>query len=170
METHQEKVKQDLIRYQTGIKQLYTRHYQVYLFSLLAIMLLTVVGIGVFSIVLRILMIGLLLAESALAIYLFRYLKAESFETYFKKISTQLPPRFSEMQRLQVEEDAQSYFFSQPGMDSIKINKKNARNFPSQISEYTLLVGFTPNLSRVSIETPLYFYYYEVTQIKKKRE
>lgn len=170
MEANQEKVRQDLTYYQMGIKQLYIRNYQVYLFSLLAIMLLTAVGAGVFSIFLRVLLLLLLLAEFILAIYISRYLKAEAFDNYFKEICMQLPQQFAEMRQILVEEDTQNYYFSYHGEESIKINKKNARNFPSRINDFTLLVGFTPGLSRVSIETPLYFYYYDITQIQQKNK
>lgn len=166
MKEIKENIEHDLEYYQSGIKQLYTKHYQKYLFFLLATMLITVVGIGLSESIVRWLLVALFLSESGLVVYLLRYLRAEAFETYFQRIKAQLPSDFQKMEKLEIQEDDQSYYFLGEQELFVKLKKRNTRNFPSKIRQYTLLVGFTDEIDRTMLEEPLQFFYYDITQIK----
>lgn len=166
MEEIKENIAHDLAYYQSGIRQLYMRSYQTYLFALLAVMMLTVVGIGVSAVVIRGILILLFLLEIAGVIYLLRYLQVDRFEDYFQQVKNQLPKEFQKVQTIEIQEDDQAYYFLDNQDLFVKLNKKNTRNFPSKIRQYTLLVGFAPEVSKDMFEQPLHFYYYDITQIK----
>lgn len=166
MKEIQENVEHDLEYYQSGIRQLYMKHYQKYLFIILAILLVTVVGIGLSESLVRWLLIVLFLIEVGLVVYLLRYLKAEAFENYFQRIKAQLPGDFHKMESIEIQEDDQAYYFLDDQALYVKLKKKNTRNFPSKIRQYTLLVGFTDELDEQMLESPLQFFYYDITQIK----
>ncbi|WP_430601939.1 hypothetical protein IGJ02_002101 [Enterococcus sp. DIV0724b] len=166
MKEIQENVEHDLEYYQSGIRQLYMKHYQKYLFIILAILLVTVVGIGLSESLVKWLLIVLFLIEAGLVVYLLRYLKAEAFENYFQRIKAQLPGDFHKMESIEIQEDDQAYYFLDDQALYVKLKKKNTRNFPSKIRQYTLLVGFTDELDEQMLESPLQFFYYDITQIK----
>ncbi|MEI5989148.1 hypothetical protein A5881_000636 [Enterococcus termitis] len=161
-----ENIEHDLEYYQSGIRQLYMKHYQRYLMSLLAVMLVTAVGIGLTESIIRGLLVVLFLLESGLVIYLLRYLRAEFFETYFQQIKGTLSDEFQKMESIEIQEDDQSYYLVDNQEFFVKLKKKNSRNFPSKIRQYTLLVGFTNELDKKIVEQPLQFFYYDITQIK----
>lgn len=166
MKEIKENIEHDLEYYQSGIRQLYMRHYQKYIVVLLAIMLITVVGIGLSESFFRWILVLLFFAEAVLVVYLLRYLRAEVFEAYFQRIKGQLPDEFQKMESIEIQEDDQSYYFSDEQELFVKLRKRNTRNFPSKIRQYTLLVGFTDELDKSIVEQPLQFFYYDITQIK----
>lgn len=166
MEEIKESIEHDLEYYQSGIRQLYMRSYQVYLFSLLAFMMVTIVGIGLAGIIIKVLLGVAFLLELAGVFYLLRYIRGEAFDVYFQKIKSELPEGFQKMQSIETQEDDKAYYFLDDQELFVKLNKKNTRNFPSKIRQYTLLVGFTPELSKDMLEQPLEFFYYDITQIK----
>ncbi|OJG92572.1 hypothetical protein RV15_GL002997 [Enterococcus silesiacus] len=159
-------VEHDLEYYQSGIRQLYMKHYQKYLFFLLAVMLVTAVGVGLSEALIRWLLVTLFLIEAGVVVYLFRYIRAEVFDAYFQRIKTQLPDEFQKMESIEIQEDDQSYYFLGDQELFVKLKKKNSRNFPSKIRQYTLLVGYTDGLDETMLEQPLQFFYYDITQIK----
>lgn len=166
MKETKENIEHDLEYYQSGIRQLYMKHYQRYLMSLLAVMLVTAVGIGLTESIIRGLLVVLFLLEGGLVVYLLRYLRAESFETYFQQIKRTLSDEFQKMDSIEIQEDDQSYYLVDNQEFFVKLKKKNSRNFPSKIRQYTLLVGFTNELDKKIVEQPLQFFYYDITQIK----
>lgn len=166
MEEIKERIEHDLEYYHSGIKQLYMRSYQMYLFSLLAIMMVTIVGIGLADMIIKVLLVIVFLLELAAVFYILRYIRGEAFDRYFQKIKEQLPKKFQKMQTIETQEDDKAYYFLDDQELFVKLNKKNTRNFPSQISQYTLLVGFAPELNKDMLEQPLEFFYYDITQIK----
>ncbi|MBO0474750.1 hypothetical protein IGL98_001276 [Enterococcus sp. DIV0840] len=161
-----DKVEHDLEYYQSGIRQLYMKHYQRYLLFLLAIMLVTAIGVGLSGSFIRVLLVLLFLGEVGLVIYVLRYLRVEVFADYFQRIKTQLPDEFQKMDSIEIQEDDQSYYFLGDQELFVKLKKKNSRNFPSKIRQYTLLVGETDGLDENILEQPLQFFYYDITQIK----
>ncbi|MEI5995204.1 hypothetical protein [Candidatus Enterococcus mansonii] len=162
MEEANEKIKHDLDYYKSGIKQLYVRSYQLYMMGLIAIMLLTALGIGGVASFLRILLIVLFIIEIAGLIYLLRFLKEETFEEYFQTIYPKLAETFPAMIEGKPQEDNQAYYFLDSQSELIKLNKRNIRNFPSTMRQFTLLVGFN---FEMDFEQPLHFYYYDITNI-----
>lgn len=166
MEEIKENIEHDLEYYQSGIRQLYMKQYQKYLMSLLAIMLVTAIGIGLSESIVRSVLVLLFLIEIALVVYILRYLRAEVFERYFQQIKRELPAEFQKMESIEVQEDDQAYYFLDDQELFVKLKKKNSRNFPSKIRQYTLLVGFTNELDEKTLEQPLQFFYYDITQIK----
>ncbi|MBO0467027.1 hypothetical protein JZO73_05705 [Enterococcus plantarum] len=166
MKEIKENVAHDLQYYQSGIRQLYMKHYQKYLLFLLAIMLVTAIGIGASEFFIRWFLVFLFLLELGAVVYLLRYLRAEVFDAYFQRIEKQLPEEFKQMESIEIQEDDQSYYFLGDQELYVKLKKKNSRNFPSKIRQYTLLVGFTDELDENILEQPLYFFYYDITQIK----
>ncbi|EOL43575.1 hypothetical protein [Enterococcus caccae] len=166
MKENQENIEHDLEYYQSGVKQLYLKTYQKYLMFLLVIMLGTAIGIGAVSSFIRWLLVLAIFIEAGIVIYLFRYLRTETFEVYFQQIKEQLPNEFQKMSLIEIQEDEQAYYFSDNQELFVKLKKKNSRNFPSKIRQYTLLVGFTDEIDKNKLEQPLQFFYYDITQIK----
>ncbi|OTN89921.1 hypothetical protein A5819_002419 [Enterococcus sp. 7E2_DIV0204] len=166
MKENKENIEHDLEYYQSGIRQLYLKTYQKYLLILLAVMLGTAIGIGATESIVRWLLIAVFLIEAGIVVYLFRYLRAETFEAYFQQIKEQLPNEFQKMTSIEIQEDDQAYYFSDDQALFVKLKKKNTRNFPSKIRQYTLLVGFTGEINKNGLEQPLQFFYYDITQIK----
>lgn len=166
MKENKENIEHDLEYYQSGIRQLYLKTYQKYLLILLAVMLGTAIGIGATESIVRWLLIAVFLIEAGIVVYLFRYLRAETFEAYFQQIKEQLPNEFHKMASIEIQEDDQAYYFSDDQALFVKLKKKNTRNFPSKIRQYTLLVGFTDEINKNGLEQPLQFFYYDITQIK----
>lgn len=168
MKDIKENIEHDLAYYQSGIKQLYMKNYQKYFFVLLAAMLGTSIGLGLSESIVRWLLVGLFLIEAGLGFYILRFLRAEAFEAYFQQIKVQLPVEFHKMEAVEIQEDDQAYYFLNEQESLVKLKKKNARNFPSKIRQYTLLVGFTEELEldEKILEQPLHFFYYDITQIK----
>lgn len=165
MENIKEQIHRDLDYYKSGIRQLYQRSYQLYIFGLIAVMLLTVTGIGVSTAILRGILVLIFISEVVGLLYLLRFLKEASFESYFKEIPEKLIEAFPVMQESAPQEDNQAYYFLGSQGELIKLNKKNIRNFPSVIKQYTLLVGFNYETDKVRFEQPLHFYYYDITAI-----
>ncbi|EOH98896.1 hypothetical protein UAY_02165 [Enterococcus moraviensis ATCC BAA-383] len=166
MNETKENIKHDLDYYQPGIRQLYLKYYQKYLILLLAGMMLTVSGIGLSESFLRWLLVLLFLIEVGSVIYLLRYIRGEAFDVYFQQIKKQLPNEFQEIKSLDVQEDDQAYYFIGEQELFVKLKKKNTRNFPSKIRQYTLLVGSSDDVNKKMLEEPLQFFYYDITQIK----
>lgn len=168
MKDIKENIEHDLAYYQSGIKQLYMKNYQKYFFVLFAVMLGTSIGLGLSESIVRWLLVGLFLIEAGLGFYILRFLRAEAFEAYFQQIKVQLPAEFHKMEAVEIQEDDQAYYFLNEQESLVKLKKKNARNFPSKIRQYTLLVGFTEELEldEKILEQPLHFFYYDITQIK----
>lgn len=166
MKELKESIEHDLEYYQSGIRQLYMKHYQKYLLILFAVMLVTAVGIGLSESFVRWLLVVVFLIEVGSVFYLLRFLRAEAFEMYFERIKAQLPDDFHKMESIEIQEDDQSYYFVDNQELFVKLRKKNTRNFPSKIRQYTLLVGFTNELDETIVEQPLQFFYYDITQIK----
>ncbi|MFD2305201.1 hypothetical protein [Enterococcus termitis] len=165
MENLNEKINHDLDYYKSGIKQLYQRSYQMYMFGVIAVLLLTVTGIGVSTAMIRGLLLLVFIGEVAVLVYLLRFLKEDAFEAYFKEVPEKLTAAFPAMQESAPQEDNQAYYFLDSQGELIKLNKKNIRNFPSKISQFTLLVGFNYDTDKVRFEQPLHFYYYDITSI-----
>lgn len=155
---------QDLTYYQSGIQQLYAKFYQKYLIVLVMTMLLTITAMVSFTSFGKLLSGLLLLIEIAGFIYLVRLMKTETFNEYFGQIKEKLPEALNEMEKMIIQEDDQAYYFS-TNDSIIKLNKKNARNFPSKIPQYTLLVGYSSEIDKDALENPLYFFYYDITRI-----
>lgn len=166
MEEIKENVEHDLAYYESGIRQLYMKHYQKYLLFLLVIMLFTVFGIGLSELFTRWLFVLLFLAEIGLVVYVLRFIRTEVFDAYFQRIKGQLPDEMLKMQLIEVQEDNHSYYFLDNQALYVKLKKKNSRNFPSKIRQYTLLVGYKDGLDEKILEQPLQFFYYDITQIK----
>ncbi|MET3562258.1 putative transcriptional regulator [Enterococcus rotai] len=158
MKENKENIEHDLEYYQSGIRQLYLKTYQKYLLILLAVMLGTAIGIGATESIVRWLLIAVFLIEAGIVVYLFRYLRAETFEAYFQQIKEQLPNEFHKMASIEIQEDDQAYYFSDDQALFVKLKKKNTRNFPSKIRQYTLLVGFTDEINKNGLEQPLQFF------------
>lgn len=154
----------DLEYYQSGIKQLYTKYYQKYFIILVVIMLATITAITSFTSFGRLLAGLLLLAEIAGLVYLLRLMNTETFHYFFDQTKEKLPITFSEMEKMTIQEDDQAYCFA-INDSVVKLNKKNTRNFPSKIPQYTLLVGFSNEIDKETLEKPLYFFYYDITRI-----
>ncbi|OJG74201.1 hypothetical protein RV12_GL002839 [Enterococcus quebecensis] len=133
--------------------------------GLIAMMLLTVTGINVSVSVFRGLLLLIFVAEIGGLIYLLRFLRETSFEAYYQTIPDKLIQAFPTMEEQQIQEDNQAYYFLDSQGELVKLNKKNIRNFPSKIRQYTLLVGFNFETDKVRFEQPLHFYYYDITQI-----
>ncbi|MBO0446713.1 hypothetical protein IGJ55_002218 [Enterococcus sp. AZ170] len=168
MKETKENIEHDLEYYQSGIKQLYMKNYQKYFFILLAVMLVTSTGLVLSESIVRWLLVVLFFIEAGLAFYLLRFLRTDTFETYFQQIKAQLPTEFHKIEAIEIQEDDQAYYFLNGQESFVKLKKKNARNFPSKIRQYTLLVGFTDELEfdEKMLEQPLHFFYYDITQIK----
>ncbi|MFD1899291.1 hypothetical protein GQR36_02515 [Enterococcus termitis] len=73
MENLNEKINHDLDYYKSGIKQLYQRSYQMYMFGVIAVLLLTVTGIGVSTAMIRGLLLLVFIGEVAVLVYLLRF-------------------------------------------------------------------------------------------------
>ncbi|MFK4567441.1 hypothetical protein [Enterococcus sp. UD-01] len=166
MEEVKEKIEADLTYYQSGIRQLYLKSYQRYALAMLVLMLLTGLGIGASALLLRVLLIVLFLLEAGVLLYIVRFMRAEAFEKYYQTIVEELPKTFQKMQDIEPQEDQQAYYFIETAESLVKIRKKNARNFPSKISQYTLLVGYSNEFGKEQLEQPLQFFYYDITQMK----
>ncbi|MTD41645.1 hypothetical protein GIX45_24070 [Erwinia sp. CPCC 100877] len=166
MEEVKEKITADLTYYQSGIHQLYLRSYQRYALAMLALMLLTGLSIGAATLLLRMILIILFLLEVGALFYIVRFMRGEAFEAYYQKVIQALPEKFQRMQKIEPQEDQQAYYFIEAEELFIKIGKKNARNFPSKIRQYTLLVGFSNDFGKEQLEQPLQFFYYDITQLK----
>ncbi|MHC5229960.1 hypothetical protein ACYSNW_16980 [Enterococcus sp. LJL99] len=154
----------DLAYYQSGIKQLYAKYYQKYFIVLVVIILATITAIASYTSFGRLLAGLLLLVEIASLVYLLRLMSAETFHHFFEQTTEKLPVAFSDMEKMTIQEDDQAYYFS-VNDSLVKLNKKNTRNFPSKIPQYTLLVGFSNDIDKETLKKPLYFFYYDITRI-----
>jgi flagellar basal body-associated protein FliL len=166
MEEIKEKIEQDLTYYQSGIRQLYMKSYQRYILLILALMVLTGIAIGAADILLRMILVVLFLFEAGGLVYVLRLTRKESFETYFQQVLQKLPQQFDKMKNIEPQEDPQAYYFVEGQELFVKLAKKNTRNFPSKIRQYTLLVGFTNDFGMEQLAQPLQFFYYDITRIK----
>lgn len=154
----------DLDYYQSGIKQLYSKYYQKYMIFLIITMIITITALVSCTSLGRLLAGLLLLAEAAGVIYLLQLMNTDVFNDYFSQVRENLPETFSHMQKMTIQEDDQAYYFLMD--DSIvKLNKKNTRNFPSKMPQYTLLVGYASEVDKESLKKPLHFFYYDITRI-----
>ncbi|MBO0438854.1 hypothetical protein [Candidatus Enterococcus ikei] len=165
MEETNKNIEHDLVYYKSGIRQLYVKSYQMYIMGLIALMLLTVTGIGVSTSLIRMLLVLVFIVEIAGLLYLLRFLQEATFEAYFQTILAKLPEAFPAMEEGNPQEDDQAYYFLDAQGEMVKLNKRNIRNFPSTMRQFTLLVGFNFETDRVRFEQPLHFYYYDITRI-----
>lgn len=154
----------DLEYYQSGIKQLYKKYYQKYFIVLIIIMLATVMAIVSFTSLGKLLSGLLFLVDLAGIVYILRLMNTETFHHFFNQTKDKLPIAFSDMEKMTIQEDDETYYFT-INDSFVKLNKKNTRNFPSKIPQYTLLVGFSTEIDKEALEKPLYFFYYDITRI-----
>ena len=166
MEEHETKklILHDLEYYQSGVKQLYIKYYQKYLIIIAITMLITVMAIASVTSLGKLLCGLLFLIEIAGFVYVLRLAKEDSFTDYYNIIKDELPNELAVMNKINIQEDDQAYYLLADDL-FLKLKKKNTRNFPSKLPQYTLLIGYSEEINKENLKNPLSFFYYDITQI-----